>query len=68
MQVLRGHARITSPWTVAVTRADDGTTQTLTTKSIVIAAGASPFVPPIPGLMEAGFLTSDTVWPRPLLT
>ena len=62
VQVLRGHARITSPWTVAVTRADDGTTQTLTTKSIVIAAGASPFVPPIPGLKEAGFLTSDTVW------
>ena len=30
--------------------------------SIVIAAGASPFVPPIPGLKEAGYLTSDTVW------
>ena len=65
VQVLRGHARITSPWTVAVTRADDGTTQTLTTKNIVIAAGASPFVPPIPGLKEAGFLTSDTVWGLP---
>jgi pyruvate/2-oxoglutarate dehydrogenase complex dihydrolipoamide dehydrogenase (E3) component len=34
----------------------------LTTKNIVIAAGASPFVPPIPGLKEAGFLTSDTLW------
>jgi len=30
--------------------------------NIVIAAGASPFVPPIPGLREAGCLTSDTVW------
>jgi pyruvate/2-oxoglutarate dehydrogenase complex dihydrolipoamide dehydrogenase (E3) component len=61
VEVLQGHAHITSPWSVAVTLAD-GTTQTLTTKSIVIAAGASPFVPPIPGLKEAGFLTSDTVW------
>jgi pyruvate/2-oxoglutarate dehydrogenase complex dihydrolipoamide dehydrogenase (E3) component len=40
----------------------DGSTRTLTTRSIVIAAGASPFVPPIPGLKEAGCLTSDTVW------
>ena len=61
VEVLQGHARITSPWTVEVKLAD-GTTQTLTTRNIVIAAGASPFVPPIPGLKEAGFLTSDTVW------
>lgn len=61
VEVLRGHARLTSPWSVEVTSAD-GTVQTLTTRSIVIAAGASPFVPPIPGLREAGFLTSDTVW------
>jgi pyruvate/2-oxoglutarate dehydrogenase complex dihydrolipoamide dehydrogenase (E3) component/uncharacterized membrane protein YdjX (TVP38/TMEM64 family) len=61
VEVLQGHARITSPWTVEVNLAD-GTQQTLTTKNIVIAAGASPFVPPIPGLKEAGFLTSDTVW------
>jgi pyruvate/2-oxoglutarate dehydrogenase complex dihydrolipoamide dehydrogenase (E3) component/uncharacterized membrane protein YdjX (TVP38/TMEM64 family) len=61
VEVLQGHARITSPWTVEVNLAD-GRTQTLTTKNIVIAAGASPFVPPIPGLKEAGFLTSDTVW------
>lgn len=61
VEVLQGHARITSPWTVEVALAD-GSKQTLTTRSIVIAAGASPFVPPIPGLKEAGFLTSDTVW------
>ncbi|MBL8307114.1 MAG: FAD-dependent oxidoreductase [Rubrivivax sp.] len=61
VEVLQGHARITSPWTVEVTQAD-GHKHTLTTKNIVIAAGASPFVPPIPGLKEAGFLTSDTVW------
>ncbi|MCX7197862.1 MAG: FAD-dependent oxidoreductase [Proteobacteria bacterium] len=61
VEVLQGHARITSPWTVEV-RLADGTMQTLTTRSIVIAAGASPLVPPIPGLKDAGFLTSDTVW------
>jgi len=61
VEVLQGHARITSPWTVEVTLAD-GRQQTLSTRHIVIAAGASPFVPPIPGLKEAGFLTSDTLW------
>jgi len=61
VEVLQGHARITSPWTVEVSLAD-GSKQTLTTRNIVIAAGASPFVPPISGLKEAGFLTSDTVW------
>jgi len=61
VEVLQGHARITSPWRVEVTLAD-GSSQTLTTRSIVLATGASPFVPPIPGLQEAGVLTSDTVW------
>jgi pyruvate/2-oxoglutarate dehydrogenase complex dihydrolipoamide dehydrogenase (E3) component/uncharacterized membrane protein YdjX (TVP38/TMEM64 family) len=61
VEVLQGYARITNPWTVEVKLAD-GRVQTLTTKNIIIAAGASPFVPPIPGLKEAGFLTSDTVW------
>jgi len=61
VEVLQGHARITSPWSVEVT-SPNGSRQTLTTANIVIAAGASPFVPPIPGLKEAGVLTSDTVW------
>jgi pyruvate/2-oxoglutarate dehydrogenase complex dihydrolipoamide dehydrogenase (E3) component/uncharacterized membrane protein YdjX (TVP38/TMEM64 family) len=61
VEVLEGHARITSPWSVEVRQAD-GSVQTLTTRSIVIAAGASPFVPPIAGLKEVGFLTSDTIW------
>jgi pyruvate/2-oxoglutarate dehydrogenase complex dihydrolipoamide dehydrogenase (E3) component len=44
----------------------------LTTRSIVIAAGAEPFIPPIPGIEEVECLTSDTVWglrklPRRLL-
>lgn len=61
VEVLQGHARITSPWTVQV-RLADGSEQTLNTRNIVIATGASPFIPPIPGLQEAGFLTSDTIW------
>ena len=39
-----------------------GGTQRLTTRSIVIAAGARPFVPPLPGLDEVGYVTSDTLW------
>ncbi len=58
---VKGTARIVSPWEVEVTR-DDGTTQRLTTKNIVIATGARPFVPPIPGLAEINPLTSDNVW------
>lgn len=62
VEVMEGAAKITSPWTVKVTTADG--TRTLTTRAIVIAAGARPFVPPIPGLEEVGYLTSDTVWNR----
>ncbi|HUQ29665.1 MAG TPA: FAD-dependent oxidoreductase [Usitatibacter sp.] len=58
---LKGTAKITSPWTVEA-KLDDGSTRTLTTRNIVIAAGGSPFVPPIPGLREASPLTSDTIW------
>ena len=60
VEVVPGRARLTSPWTVEV-QTDTGP-RTLTTRAIVIAAGARPFVPPIPGLEEAGYLTSDTVW------
>ena len=55
-----GEAKITSPWTIEVKTAAG--TRTLTTKNIVIAAGARPFIPPIPGLQEINPLTSDTVW------
>src|SRR6185436_11377704 len=58
---LQATARITSPWTVEATLAD-GSKKTLTTRNIVIAAGARPFVPPIPGLRESNPLTSENVW------
>lgn len=56
VDVRRGYARIRSPWCVEV----DG--EPVTTRAIVIAAGAEPFVPELPGLAEAGYLTSDTLW------
>ena len=61
VDVIEGSAKIVSPWEVEVTR-NDGSTQRMSTRSIVIAAGARPFVPPIPGIEEVGYLTSDTVW------
>ncbi|MDR0788380.1 MAG: FAD-dependent oxidoreductase [Gemmatimonadota bacterium] len=61
VEVMQGHAHIVSPWSVEVTLAD-GQTETITTRNIIIATGASPVVPSIPGLKEAGFLTSETVW------
>ncbi|MEF8730706.1 MAG: FAD-dependent oxidoreductase [Candidatus Accumulibacter meliphilus] len=61
VDVVQGSAKIVSPWEVDITR-DDGSTQRLSTRSIVIATGASAFVPPIPGLEEVGYLTSDNVW------
>jgi dihydrolipoamide dehydrogenase len=60
VECIAGTAKITSPWTVEVATANGR--KTLTTKNIVIAAGARPFVPPIPGIEEVGYLTSDTVW------
>lgn len=61
VEVLQGHAKIVDPWTVDVTL-HDGTLQRLTTKSIVIATGARPFVPPLPGIEDIGYVTSDTLW------
>ena len=61
VEVLQGYGRVVDPWTVEI-KAADGSTQRLTTRSIVIAAGARPFVPPLPGIEEVGYVTSDTLW------
>lgn len=60
VECIEGEAKITSPWTVEI-KTPAGV-RTLTTRAIIIAAGARPFVPPIPGIEETGYLTSDTVW------
>ena len=56
VQCLRGEAKILDPFRVSVNG------QTLTTKNIVIATGASPLVPKIPGLEKIKYLTSDSLW------
>lgn len=56
VECLQGEAKILSPWEVEVNG------QRLTTKSIVIATGARPFVPSIPGLEKIDILTSDNLW------
>ena len=61
VQVLQGYAKVVDPWTVEVALAG-GAKQILTTRSIIIAAGARPFVPPLPGIENSGYLTSDTLW------
>ena len=61
VDVVEGYATIVDPWTVEIKR-NDGTTQRLTARSIIIAAGARPFVPNLPGLDAVGYVTSDTLW------
>lgn len=66
VECLQGEAKITSPYTVEVNG------ETITTRSILIATGARPFIPPIEGLDQIDYLTSDSIWnirelPRRLL-
>lgn len=53
-EVISGHGRFVSPDTLEV----DG--RRLVATSFLVATGASPAAPPIPGLAEAGYLTSTT--------
>jgi pyruvate/2-oxoglutarate dehydrogenase complex dihydrolipoamide dehydrogenase (E3) component len=61
VEVLQGYGKLVNPWTVEVTL-NNGQVQRLTARSIVIAAGARPMVPPLPGLDDVGYVTSDTLW------
>lgn len=61
VEVKTGYATIIDPWTVEIT-SPDGSCERLTTRSIVIATGARPFVPNLPGLEDVGYVTSDTLW------
>ena len=53
---IQGEARITSPWSVDVNQ------KTLTTRNIIIATGAVPLIPPIKGIEDIKYLTSDNIW------
>ncbi len=61
VDVVQGNARLISPWEVEIS-ADDGSTRRLSSRAIVIASGARPLLPPIPGLDEVEPLTSDNLW------
>ncbi|MBL0520083.1 FAD-dependent oxidoreductase [Aeromonas enteropelogenes] len=66
VECIEGAARLVSPWEVDVNG------QRLTTRHVVIATGARPLVPDLPGLGDVPYLTSDTLWqlrtpPRRLL-
>ena len=56
VDVLQGAGRLVSPWEVEV----DG--RRITARNIVIATGARPLVPALPGLEQVGYLTSETLW------
>lgn len=53
VEVLRGRARLVDPWTVEVAG------QRLTARAIVLATGAEPILPDLPGV---AVLTSETLW------
>ncbi len=56
IDLLRGHARLVEPGVLDV----DG--QRIETRFVLLTTGSRPAEPPIPGLAEAGFLTSESVW------
>ncbi len=61
VEVLQGYATVVDPWTVEIAL-NNGEKASLTSRAIIVAAGAEPFVPPLPGIEDSGFLTSDTLW------
>jgi pyruvate/2-oxoglutarate dehydrogenase complex dihydrolipoamide dehydrogenase (E3) component/uncharacterized membrane protein YdjX (TVP38/TMEM64 family) len=61
VEVLQGTARIADPWRVQVGD------RVLTTRAIVVASGAAPLVPALPGIEHADYVTSETIWDLPAL-
>lgn len=57
---ITGTATIMNPWTVQI-QTEQGL-QTRTARNIIIAAGARPRIPEIPGLEAVGYYTSDSLW------
>ena len=56
----QGNARLLSPWEVEIS--NGAGTETLSARNIIIASGASPLVPPVPGLGQIDYLTTETLW------
>jgi len=56
VRCIHGAARLISPWEVAVAG------ETITTRNIIIASGGRPYVPPLEGLENITYYTSDNIW------
>ncbi|WP_178006162.1 FAD-dependent oxidoreductase [Marinospirillum perlucidum] len=61
VEVKEGQARLLSPWEVEVTL-NTGEVERITSRSIILATGAEPLVPDLPGLDSVDYLTSDNLW------
>lgn len=61
VEVLKGYATFIDPWTVKI-KLNNGEEQVLTARNFIIATGARPFVPPLAGIEDSGYVTSDTLW------
>lgn len=61
VEVLEGQAELLSPWAVRVVLGEGRVIQR-TARSIILATGAEPRVPDIPGLQDTDFFTSETIW------
>ena len=62
--LIRATARFVDAHTVEVSPIDGSASRSVTARAFVIATGSSIFVPPVDGLQETGFLTSDDVLDR----
>ncbi len=60
VECVKGYARFIDPWTVEIN--EGGTVSQLTARSFIIATGAAPAIPPLPGIEASGYLTSETLW------
>ena len=56
VDVIEAEAKLVSPWEV------EAGGRRISARSIVLATGAEPMVPPIEGLDRTEYLTSDTLW------
>ncbi|MGB3471238.1 MAG: FAD-dependent oxidoreductase [Erythrobacter sp.] len=61
VDVVKGYAKLVDPWTVEIAL-NSGGTQRLTARSIVIASGGEPVVPPIEGIEGSNYVTSENLW------
>ena len=63
VDVIKGYAKFVDPWTVEIGGDSEGAgPQRLTARQFIVATGAAPVIPPLPGIADSGYLTSETLW------